>query len=48
MSNPLLDFSGHIPFDRITPADVAPAVDQLLQRANTALQTVTAPDYPAR
>ncbi|WP_287740891.1 M3 family metallopeptidase [Diaphorobacter sp.] len=48
MSNPLLDFSGHIPFDRITPADVAPAVDVLLQRADTALETVTQPDFPAR
>ncbi|WP_312843760.1 M3 family metallopeptidase [Diaphorobacter nitroreducens] len=48
MSNPLLDFSGHIPFDRITPADVAPAVDVLLQRADGALETVTQPDYPAR
>jgi len=24
MTNPLLDFSGAIAFDRITPADVAP------------------------
>ncbi|TFI47808.1 M3 family peptidase [Diaphorobacter sp. DS2] len=48
MSNPLLDFSGHIPFDRITPADVAPAMDVLLQRAGAALETVTQPDYPAR
>ncbi len=48
MSNPLLDFSGHIPFDRITPADVAPAVDVLLQRADGALETVTQPDFPAR
>ncbi|WP_312129081.1 M3 family metallopeptidase [Diaphorobacter nitroreducens] len=48
MSNPLLDFSGHIPFDRITPADVAPAVDVLLQRADAALETVTQQDYPAR
>ncbi|MGB3880477.1 MAG: M3 family metallopeptidase [Diaphorobacter nitroreducens] len=48
MSNPLLDFSGHIPFDRITPTDVAPAVDVLLQRADAALETVTQPDYPAR
>ena len=46
-SNPLLDFSGHIPFDRITPADVAPAVDELLRRAEQALATVTAPDFPA-
>jgi len=47
MPNPLLDFSGHIPFDRITPAHVASALDDLLQRANTALDTVTAPDFPA-
>ncbi|BCN38867.1 oligopeptidase A [Alicycliphilus denitrificans] len=48
MNNPLLDFSGHIPFDRITPADVAPAVDRLLARADAALETVTQPDFPAR
>ena len=48
MSNPLLDFSGQIPFDRITPADVAPAVDQLLARADAALASVTAPDFPAQ
>ena len=48
MSNPLLDFSGHIPFDRITPADVAPAVDQLLARADAALTSVTAADFPAQ
>ena len=47
MSNPLLDFSGPIPFDRITPADVAPAMDELLRRADAALETVTAPDFPA-
>jgi len=47
MPNPLLDFSGHIPFDRITPAHVAPALDDLLQHANTALESVTAPDFPA-
>lgn len=47
MSNPLLDFSGSIPFDRITPADVAPAMDALLRRADTALETVTAPGFPA-
>ncbi len=47
MSNPLLDFSGPIPFDRITPADVAPAMDALLRRADTALETVTAPGFPA-
>ncbi|WP_404299316.1 M3 family metallopeptidase [Alicycliphilus denitrificans] len=47
MNNPLLDFSGHIPFDRITPADVAPAVEQLLARADAALDAVTQPDFPA-
>ncbi len=47
MSNPLLDFSGPIPFDRITPADVAPAMDALLRHADAALETVTAPGFPA-
>jgi len=47
MPNPLLDFSGHIPFDRIAPAHVAPALDTLLANANAALETVTAPDFPA-
>ncbi len=48
MSNALLDFSDLPVFDRITPQDVAPAVDVLLERANQALETVTAPDFPAR
>lgn len=48
MSNALLDFSDLPPFDRIAPQDVAPAMDVLLQRANQALETVTAPDFPAR
>jgi len=47
MSNPLLDFSGPIPFDRITPADVASAMDALLRHADAALETVTAPGFPA-
>ena len=47
-SNPLLDFSDLPLFDRITPQDVAPAMDVLLERANQALETVTAPDFPAR
>lgn len=47
MSNPLLDFNDLPLFDRIAPADVAPAVDTLLARANAALETVTAPDFPA-
>src|SRR5574337_615374 len=46
MNIPLLDFPGHIPFDLITHADVAPAVDQLLQRADAALESVTQPDFP--
>jgi len=48
MSNALLEFSGLPQFDRITPGDVAPAVDVLLEHANVALETVTAPDFPAR
>ena len=47
MSNPLLDFSALPAFDRVQPADVAPALDTLLERANTALETVTAPGFPA-
>ncbi|MCZ2407728.1 MAG: M3 family metallopeptidase [Burkholderiales bacterium] len=47
MSNPLLDFSGLPLFDRIRPEHVAPAMDALLERANQALQTVTAPGFPA-
>ncbi len=47
MNNPLLDFSGLPVFDRITPADVAPALDALLTRADAALQTVTTADFPA-
>ncbi|WP_298214662.1 M3 family metallopeptidase [Acidovorax sp.] len=48
MSNALLDFSDLPLFDRITPPDVAPAMDVLLERASQALETVTAPDFPAR
>jgi oligopeptidase A len=48
MSNALLDFSTLPAFDRIQPADVAPAVEALLERANVALETVTAADFPAR
>ena len=47
MSNPLLDFSGLPHFDRITPQDVAPAIDVLLARADAALETVTALGFPA-
>ena len=47
MNNPLLDFSGAIAFDRITPAHVAPAVDELLQHCEAALTQVTANNFPA-
>ena len=48
MSNPLLDFSALPAFDRISPSDVAPALDVLLADANQALETVTAPDFAPR
>ncbi len=47
-SNPLLDFSDLPAFDRIKPTDVAPAIDSLLQQASAALETITAPDFPAQ
>jgi oligopeptidase A len=46
-NNPLLDFTDLPLFDRIKPEHVAPAVDTLLAEAETALQTVTAPEFPA-
>ena len=48
MSNPLLDFSGLPLFDQIRPEHVIPAVDALLGDAESALETVTAPDFPAQ
>lgn len=45
--NPLLDFSDLPLFDAITPPQVAPAIDELLQLANAALEKVTAQDFPA-
>ncbi|WP_370678617.1 M3 family metallopeptidase [Comamonas sp. GB3 AK4-5] len=48
MTNALLESTGLPPFDRITPADVGPAIDQLMQQASTALETVTAPAFPAQ
>jgi oligopeptidase A len=47
MTNPLLDFSALPLFDRITPADVEPAIAQLLQQADAALLAVTQDDFPA-
>ena len=48
MSNPLLASSDLPLFDRITPADVGPAVDALLARASEALETVVTPNFPAQ
>jgi oligopeptidase A len=47
MNNPLLSFNDLPLFDQITPAHVAPAMDVLLADASAALETVTAPDFPA-
>ena len=46
-ANPLLDFSDLPPFNAIRPEHVAPAVDELLQAADAALERVTVPDFPA-
>ena len=48
MSNPLLESSPLPLFDRIQPADVAPAIDTLLANASKALESVVAPDFPAQ
>jgi oligopeptidase A len=45
--NPLLHTDGLPLFDQIQPAHVAPAVEALLAHASQALETVTAPDFPA-
>ncbi|WP_342131457.1 M3 family metallopeptidase [Hydrogenophaga sp. OTU3427] len=47
-SNPLLDFADLPLFDAIRPEQVAPAIESLLAEANTALETVTAADFPAQ
>ena len=47
MTNPLLDFSSLPLLDRITPADVEPAIAQLLQQADAALHQVTQDGFPA-
>ncbi len=47
MTNPLLDFSDLPLFDRIKPEHVAPAITELMAAADTALETVTSPDFPA-
>ena len=48
MTNPLLDFSDTPLFDQILPEHVSPAVNELLQRSETALARVTAADFPAQ
>ncbi|MGC4397180.1 M3 family metallopeptidase [Hydrogenophaga sp. T2] len=45
--NPLLDFSDLPRFDAIAPELVGPAIDTLLDEADRALRTATAPDFPA-
>jgi oligopeptidase A len=45
--NPLLALADLPLFDQIQPGHVSPAMDVLLARAETALERVTAPDFPA-
>jgi oligopeptidase A len=45
--NPLLATADLPRFDKITAADVGPAVDALLDQCNAALETVAGPDFPA-
>ena len=48
MSNPLLETTALPLFDRIQPEHVQPAINQLMEQASQALETVTAADFPAR
>ncbi|MCM2252368.1 MAG: M3 family metallopeptidase [Ramlibacter sp.] len=48
MSNPLLDFTDLPLFDQVQPQHVAPAMDSLLAQADTALESVTRPEFPSR
>ncbi len=45
--NPLLDFSGLPRFDRLTPADVQPAISALLDRGRALIERLTADDLAA-
>jgi len=47
VDNPLLHFDGAPLFDQIRPEQVAPAMEQLMAEAETALATCTAADFPA-
>ena len=46
--NPLLDFSALPAFDRITPSDIAPAIEVLLRDCEAALKQVLQPSFPAQ
>jgi oligopeptidase A len=48
MNNPLLSFDDLPLFDQIKPENVAPAIELLLKESDAALETVTAPEFPAR
>ena len=48
MTNPLLNFADLPLFDQMLPEHVGPAMDQLLADASSALETVTAPAFPAQ
>ena len=45
--NPLLDFSGLPRFDTVTPADVQPAISQLLDESRALVARLTGDDIPA-
>ncbi|KKW68462.1 oligopeptidase A [Lampropedia cohaerens] len=47
-NNPLLSITDLPAFDQIRPEHVVPAIKTLIEDADRALQTVTAPDFPAR
>lgn len=46
-TNPLLDFSGLPRFDRVTPADVQPAINQLLEQSRKLVEQLTIDDVKA-
>ena len=47
MTNPLLDFSGLPRFDTVTPADVQPAISQLLDENRKLVEQLTSENIPA-
>ena len=46
-SNPLLDLTDLPRFNEVMPVHVAPALSEMLEQANAALECVTAPDFQA-